>query len=111
MAPVVLAAACATGSPSSPGPDIFADAEAAAGAAMDPPGAVALSPKAARARLAIDPMVDPYRPRLPPALSRGWVVVRLVMRVCVSESGQVSDVVVLHGDPLVKDHAARKVRS
>lgn len=67
-----------------------------------PAGPATLTANIARAQLLIDPNVEPYKVRLPPALARGDGAFSAVVRVCVSDQGTVSDVKVLRGaDPAI----------
>jgi TonB family protein len=67
----------------------------------DPCRADAVSRATGLAQLAIDPTVEPYRPTLPPVLSRVGIVVPFLVRICVSENGSVQDVFIQKGEMLV----------
>ena len=61
--------------------------------------------------LAIDPKVEPYRPTLPPVLSRVRMKIPFLVRVCVSESGTVQDVFVQKGEMLVNHDVVNKLKT
>jgi protein TonB len=65
-----------------------------------------VAPNVATGQLAIDPHADPYRVKLPPALSRAGMRIWLLAKICVRADGQVDRVSLLRGadptlDPLV----------
>jgi periplasmic protein TonB len=70
-------------------------------------GRTFLNPNVARGQLAIDPHVDPYRVKLPPALARAGVALWALVRICVDQHGRVTSVDILKGadpavDPIIK---------
>jgi hypothetical protein len=65
-----------------------------------------VAPNVASGRLAIDPQAEPYRVKLPPALSRAGMRLWVLAKLCVRTDGQVERVSLLRGadptlDPLV----------
>jgi periplasmic protein TonB len=76
------------------------------GAACVGPPTTFVAPNVASGRLAIDPQAEPYRVKLPPALSRAGMRLWVLARLCVRTDGQVERVSLLRGadptlDPLV----------
>ena len=77
----------------------------------DPCRAEAVSRAIGLAQLAVDPTAERYRPKLPGVLSRVGIVVPYLVRMCVSENGEVQDVFVQKGDMLADPDVVKVLKT
>ena len=112
---LVVSASCATGASSQVGETYFElakeESQTTQTAYPDPYGSVSVHREIGLSHLVVDPTVDPYRPQLPLALSRVGVAAPYLVRLCVSESGAVSDVRVQKGERLANGQVAAKIKT